>query len=487
MHSLKIHYNNCFSERIGDFHGLTIGEMSGATPTFGDVIEKVAMARKGGPASATRWRNLPFDNDGDPLRSTHLKAVKDAVTQVNAHFASTSPDKRCKHLVVLGIGGSALGNFALHQALKPASHNLTPCKFRTGPRLYVLDTIDPMLIADTMRYLEQKDPGLKHTCINVISKSGETAETAAQYLIFRDWMKKHLGDSFKKHIVAITDPKMGTMRDICNREGYLTLPVPDGVGGRFSVLSPVGLFSAAMEGIDIDALLDGAAAMDTRCSDENISRNPAATLAWMLIVFVRRGKPMQVMMPYSNALTGLSDWWRQLWAESLGKKLDFRKREAEEGPTPIKAVGPTDQHSQMQLYLEGKNDKVIGFLEVEKFAEDVMIPTGESAEALKYLQGRKLSDLIKAEKRATEWALTAEQRPNFTITFPEVNAYHVGEFLQLWMVTTAFAGHFMRVNAFDQPAVEMGKKATFGLLGRAGYDEWKMKAEGAGPDGSRTV
>lgn len=487
MKKLTIHYNNCFSERIGDFHGLTIGEMSGATPTFGDIIEKVNMAREGGAMSKTRWRNLPFDRDDDPLRSAHVMAVRSAVAQISAHFAAASPDKRCKHLVVLGIGGSALGNLALHQALKPANHNLMPCKVRQGPRVYVLDSIDPMLIADTMHYLEHKDPGLKHTCINVISKSGETAETAAQFLIFRDWMKQHLGEMHKKQIVAITDPTKGTMREICNADGYQTLPVPDGVGGRFSVLSPVGLFSAAMEGIDIDALLDGAAAMDARCADDNISRNPAAALAWILIVFVRRGKPMQVMMPYSNALAGLSDWWRQLWAESLGKKHDFRMREAEEGPTPIKAVGPTDQHSQLQLYLEGKNDKVIGFLEVEKFADDITIPSSVHVDALTYLHGKSLSTLISAEKRATEWALTSEQRPNYTIVFPEINAYHVGEFLQLWMVATALAGGFMRVNAFDQPAVELGKKATFGLMGKAGFEEWRMKAEAAGPDGTRSV
>lgn len=265
------------------------------------------------------------------------------------------------------------------------------------------------------------------------------------------------------------------MRAISDAEGYATLPVPEGVGGRFSVLSPVGLFSAAMCGLDIDALLDGAAEMDMRCREIDSRRNPAAVLAWLLVELARRGKTNHVLMPYASGLYPLADWFRQLWAESLGKRLDLDGREVFAGPTPIKALGTTDQHSQIQLYREGPHDKVIGFVSVELFDRDVQIPVGIEAASLRYLENATLGQLLAAERRATEYALVESQRPNFTITMPRLDAYHVGQFIQLWEITTAYAGLMLGINAYDQPAVETGKAATFGLMGRPGYEEWKTR------------
>ncbi len=279
--------------------------------------------------------------------------------------------------------------------------------------------------------------------------------------------------------MAITDPIKGTMREICDADGIATLPVPEGVGGRFSVLSPVGLFSAAMCGIDIDALLDGAAEMDTRCSEPDAARNPAAILAWILVELAGKGKSNHVLMPYANALEPLADWFRQLWAESLGKRVDLDSKEVFTGPTPIKALGATDQHSQIQLYREGPNDKVIGFVEIEAFERDLEIPGGIESEALRYLPGATLGQLLAAEKRATEYALVESARPNFTITLPRLDACHVGQFIQLWEITTAMAGRLLNIDAYDQPAVETGKVATFGLMGRSGYEQWKTKVDGA--------
>ncbi|HPO93862.1 MAG TPA: hypothetical protein PL072_10370, partial [Phycisphaerales bacterium] len=274
-------------------------------------------------------------------------------------------------------------------------------------------------------------------------------------------------------VVAVTDPAKGTMRQICNNEGYVTLPVPDGVGGRFSVLSPVGLFSAAMCGIDIDALLDGAAAMDERTSREDMSRNPAAMIAYLLVELgQQKGKVNHVMMPYSNGLYLLADWFRQLWAESLGKKFALTGEEVFAGFTPIKALGTTDQHSQVQLYREGPNDKVFCLVEVESMeGADIRIPTGLGVEAIAYLEGKSMHALLNAEKRATEYALVESRRPNFTIRFPKVDAHHVGEFIFLWEMVTAYAGLMLNIDAYDQPAVELGKQATFGLMGRAGYEK----------------
>ena len=346
--SITLNYTNCLSDRVGE-HGIHLDELHRAHRNLADITADLERTRGTG---WERWRDLPFA----PMREEHVRQVRELT---EAHRPNTD------NLIVLGIGGSALGNIALQAALNPLTWNLLPREKRNGPRLFVLDNVDPMLVGDVMDLIETSDPGFSRTLINVISKSGETAETAAQFLIARERLHRALGDAHRNHVVAVTDPARGTMRSICDAAGYATLPVPEGVGGRFSVLSPVGLFSAAMCGIDIEAILNGAAAMDQRCSDADASSNPAATLAWLLVEFARRGKSNHVLMPYANGLYLLADWYRQLWAESLGKQHDINGKEVFAGATPIKALGTTDQHSQVQLYREGPNDKVIGFVEVE--------------------------------------------------------------------------------------------------------------------------
>src|SRR5205823_1263139 len=173
-----------------------------------------------------------------------------------------------------------------------------------------------------------------------------------------------------------TDPKGGTLRAIADAEEFRTLEVPEGVGGRFSVLSAVGLFSAGMCGIDIEALMSGAAAMDKRLKDPDVLKNPAALIAAIHYALDRKGKHISVMMPYSTSLYYLGDWFRQLWAESLGKQNGLTKKTGYTGQTPVKALGTTDQHSQVQLYREGPNDKLITFLEVERFNHKLAIPAG---------------------------------------------------------------------------------------------------------------
>lgn len=457
---LTIDFANCLSLRVGS-HGLDAARFESGSELASaarHLSERLAKTRGTG---WERWRELPFG----AFREGHVKAVKDAAAKCRGRF---------ENMVVLGIGGSALGNIALQSALNPSTYNLLPAGERPGPRLFVVDNVDPAYLGQVLRVCE-KQGGLKRTLFNVISKSGETAETAAQFMIVRDMLKSRLGAAYASNIVAVTDPAKGTMRQICDREGYITLPVPDGVGGRFSVLSPVGLFSACMCGIDIDALLDGAAEMDAQCGRPELGRNPAALLATLLVELgARKGKSCHVMMPYCNALYLLADWFRQLWAESLGKQRDVRGDEVFAGFTPVKALGTTDQHSQVQLYREGPNDKVFCFLEVADFgAADMTIPAGLGVEATKYLEGASMAGLLNAEKRATEYALVESQRPNLTIRFPKVDAFHVGQFIQLWQVATAYAGLMLGVDAYDQPAVELGKQATFGLMGRAGYEKFK--------------
>lgn len=463
---LTIDYANCLAERVG-VHGIDPDALAPGSEAVEGLAALTRKLRKTRGTGWERWRDLHVN----PMRAEHLAAIKPLVARLKGRF---------DNMVVLGIGGSALGNIALQSALNPLTHNLLPADKRSGPRIFVVDNVDPMYFGSVLDCVQAVDPKLERTLFNVISKSGETAETAAQFMVIRDLLKKH-GRKGPEHVVAVTDPAKGTMRQICNAEGYATLPVPDGVGGRFSVLSPVGLFSAAMCGIDIDALLDGAAAMDEPTSREDMSKNPAAMLAFLLVELAqRKGKVNHVMMPYSNHLYLLADWFRQLWAESLGKRQSLAGEEVYAGFTPIKALGTTDQHSQVQLYREGPNDKVFCLLEVESMpGADIAIPKGLGVEAIQYLEGKSMLGLLNAEKRATEYALLESQRPNLTIRFPKVDAHHVGQFIFLWEMVTAYAGLMLNIDAYDQPAVELGKQATFGLMGRAGYEKHLRAVESA--------
>ncbi|MEM9559520.1 MAG: glucose-6-phosphate isomerase [Planctomycetota bacterium] len=469
---LTIDYANCLSDRVGE-HGIDPDRLAPASDAAAGAADLTRRLNASAGTGWERWRTLW----ADPAKTEYASACKRVAAERAGRF---------ENLVVLGIGGSALGNIALQAALNPPTHNILPAAKRRGPRLFVVDNVDP---ANLNAVLEVCDP--KDTLFNVVSKSGETAETAAQFMVIRDLLAKHVGQDASDHVVAITDPAKGTMRTICDQAGYTTLPVPEGVGGRFSVLSPVGLFSAAMCGIDIDALLAGAAAMDERCRREDLAQNPAAMLAFLLVELgTKHGKPNHVLMPYCNSLYLMADWFRQLWAESLGKQTDRDGNTVHAGFTPIKALGATDQHSQIQLYREGPNDKVIGFLEVKDFAGpgtagDVTIPKGLGVENLAYLEGKSMTALLNAEKRATEYALLESRRPNFTIRFPKVDETHVGELIALLEVATAYAGLMLNIDAYDQPAVETGKKATFGLMGRAGFEEWQTKVDAALPGHDR--
>ncbi len=468
---LTIDFANCLSERVGS-HGLDASLLSPGGAAATACAENTRKLNKTRGTGWERWREL----HRGPMRAEHVASVKRIAERCRGKF---------DNLVVLGIGGSALGNIALQAALNPATYNLLASDARSGPRVFVVDNVDPAYFSSVLAFC-QANGGLQRTLFNVVSKSGETAETAAQFMVIRDALKKALGSGYGSNIVAVTDPKQGTMRKICDAEKFDTMPVPDGVGGRFSVLSPVGLFSAAMAGIDIEALLDGAAMMDEPTTREDLSKNPAAMIATLLVTLGKAGKVNHVMMPYANGLYLLADWYRQLWAESLGKQVDLQGKEVFAGFTPIKALGTTDQHSQVQLYREGPNDKVFMLMEVAEYERhggtkarrheatgngDVTIPTGLGVEAIKYLEGASMTALLNAEKRATEYALVESKRPNLTIKWPKIDETHVGQFLYLFEMVTAYAGLMLNIDAYNQPAVETGKVATFGLMGRAGYEQ----------------
>ena len=448
---IRVYWKNVTSEVIGPEHGLPADELREAGQSVGEAVDELRAEYNAGKL---RFCNLPDD------RKTA------AAVQAACDFWAG----QTANLVVLGIGGSALGNIALQTALNSPTYNLLDADGRSGPRLFVVDNVDPVQFGSLLDLLA---PDLEHTLFNVISKSGQTAETASQLLIVRRMLADKLGrDKARDRILVTTDPAGGTMRDIVQNEGYRSLPVPEGVGGRFSVLSPVGLFSAAMCGIDITSLLAGAQRMRERVFQSDWRQNPAALLAAIHYLYHAKGKHLSVMMPYSFQLKDLADWWRQLWAESLGKRYTLAGDEVFAGLTPIKALGVTDQHSQLQLYREGPNDKVFTFLQVDRFDRDVPIPDELGQfDAAAYLHGHSLAELLAAEKTGTEYALIDSKRPNLTVRFPRVDAGSVGEFIMLYEMTTAITARLFEVNAFDQPAVELGKQATFALLGRPGHEE----------------
>jgi len=435
---------------IGGKHGISPEQLKDLAEKTSPLILQLNKEREAGE---TPYRDLPYNSEIAQL-------VKELVEELKG---------RCENLVVFGIGGSALGNIALQTALNPYMHNLDDTQ-RSGPRLFVFDNIAPEQLSSFLDWLGDK---LDKTIFNVISKSGWTAETAAQFMIVRQLLLDKLGpDDCKKQIITTTDANQGILRRIANNAGIKSLVIPEGIGGRFSVLSVVGLFSAAMCGIDIDSLLEGARDMDTRVSCEDFYENPAAVNAAINYHFYNQGKKISVMMPYSYHLKDLADWHRQLWAESLGKAEDLAGNEVHIGPTPVKALGTTDQHSQVQLYREGPNDKLFTFLQVRNFDKDIKIgPAPDYAPELGFLAGKDLSELLNNEKKATEYALLESKRPCLTVLFDRVNAYTVGQFIYLFEVTTSFAGALFNINPYDQPAVELGKEAAFALMGREGYEE----------------
>jgi len=455
---VKLSCKNITADVIGEEHGITDAQLKALAGKTLPLILKLNKERKAGE---TPYRDLP-------VRTDISKQVKALVNEIKDD---------CENLVVFGIGGSALGNIALQTALNPYMYNLDD-RQRTGPRLFVFDNIDPPQLCS---FLDWLGDGLDKTIFNVISKSGWTAETASQFMIARQLLLDKLGpDGYKKQIITTTDANEGILRDITDDAGCRSLVVPDGVPGRFTVLSAVGLFSAAMCGIDIDSLLTGARDMDTRVSCEDFYKNPAAINAAINYHYYNHGKKISVIMPYSYHLKDMADWYRQLWAESLGKSRDLDDNKVNIGPTPVRALGTTDQHSQVQLYREGPNDKLFTFLQVNNFDRDIKIgPAPDCAPELEFLADKKLSELLNSEKKATEYALLESKRPCLTVLFDRVDAYTVGQFIYLFEVTTSFAGALFNINPYDQPAVELGKEATFALMGKTGdeYEEFARQIQ----------
>ncbi|MFW5988088.1 MAG: glucose-6-phosphate isomerase [bacterium] len=450
---IKLDVNNMFEDVIGKEHGISKDTIVDFQNEANKIHEKIKKDRANGKMG---FMELPAQSN-------------ELITEIEEEV-----EKRegYENFVVIGIGGSALGNIALQTALNKPYYNLDSKKRNGNLKLFVPDNVDPVRLKSLLDSLD-----LEKTLFNVITKSGSTAETMSQFLIAREAVAKVVGeDNLSDHFIATTSKDSGYLKIIAERENFKTFYIPENVGGRFSVLSPVGLISAAFCGINIRELLKGAATMAERSSTANLRENPAYLNALLHYLAYKQGKTISVMIPYAHQLKDMADWYRQLWAESLGKELNRDKEVVNVGPTPVKSLGATDQHSQAQLYMEGPYDKIITFIEVENFDEEVEIPRiYEDIEGVNYLGGHSLNELIKTEKKATELALTKRNRLNESIILPEINEHTIGQLIYILELQTAFAGELFNINAFNQPGVELGKNYTYGVLSRKGYDEMKKE------------
>ena len=446
-------------EFVGE-QGLNPSELEDLAPRLAAAHQELAEARRNGGLA---FMDLPYQT-----------AALANVRQVAKPLLEW-----CRDFVVLGIGGSALGTRALHQALCPPQYNrFTIARRQHRPAIWVLDNVDPDYFYGMLDGLE-----LQRTAFNVISKSGSTAETLAQFLFAYHLLQGRLGAAqARERFVVTTDPEKGNLRRLVAQEGFPSLSVPPQVGGRFSVLTPVGLLPAAMMGINLEELLAGARFMDQRLQSPEYQHNPAHCLAALFYLFALKARNILVIMPYATALTGMADWFCQLWAESLGKRQDLQGREVWTGTTPVRAVGATDQHSQLQLYMEGPQDKLVTFLEVGKFKNNVEIPDlFPDMEGLHYLGGHSLNELLLAEQTATAFNLAQAGRPNLTLRLPEINAFTIGQLIYLLEVVTVVTASLLGVNPLDQPGVEGGKQTTYGLMGRPGFEAQRREIEEGPP------
>ena len=356
-------------------------------------------------------------------------------------------------VVVFGIGGSSLGTACLKQCFKKFAieRPLKEGEIKT-PELHVISNIDPVLIKKFASILD-----LPKTLFIVVSKSGTTSETMAQYLYFRQKCKeKKL--TIKNHFAFVTDKEEGLLRTIATKDYIQAFEIPKNIGGRFSVLTSAALLPAKLCGIDIQKIIAGAKKMKDEFEKTEIAENTPFRFAAIQYLLSQKGKNINVLMPYSQQLDRLTDWYTQLLAESIGKQG--------KGLTPLKALGVEDQHSQIQLYNDGPNDKLIIFIEAEELTDPLVIPNPHTDIPAFDIINKKVTfnKLITIEKKGTEMALTENNRPNITLKINNISEETLGELFLLFEASVAFLGEFFDVYAFDQPAVELGKKFSKELL-----------------------
>ena len=374
--------------------------------------------------------------------------IDDASVLEEVEAFARSVKGRYTDVVVCGVGGSALAPICLREAFMNSFAE-------AQPRLHVLENIDPDFLGEAVDFLD-----FSTTLFLIISKSGGTPETVAQYMFFRKQIEDQQLD-VRDCFVFVTDPEKSLLRDVGNKENIKMFAIPPSVGGRFSVQTAVGLVPAALMGIDIKKLIMGMQDMRDSFLNTNIDQNLPFQFACTQTAAYLKGKSQNIIMPYHTKLRQFGAWCVQLIAESTGKK---KPDGSSVGITPIPSLGVTDQHSQVQLFAEGPNDKLIVFINVENFNHHLEIPVNIKGEKTDFLKGKSFKDLLHAEQQATAQALTENDRPNITITIPELNPYYLGQLFMLFEGATAFWGEFFEIDAFNQPGVERGKVLTREIL-----------------------
>lgn len=454
MKRISYDYSHLTADVVGE-HGLDDDAFERVAPRVrAAVSDLVDLARD----PEVRFLNLPEQDTS-------------SFQQAGRHIASSFDD-----LVVLGIGGSSLGARAVYRGLvRPFTGKRRDGSARTGPRLHLIENVDPVTLHDLLDSLD-----LERTAFNVITKSGNTIETMSAFFIVRQRLIEQLGmEGYRARMYATTDPARGALRTIIRDDELTAFDVPPGVGGRFSVLTSVGLLPLAACGLDIDALLRGAREARDHAYEPDVERNMAAAFAAAQVMLYDRGVHDVVLMPYSDALVDTSAWFVQLWAESLGKRGQGGNPAV--GPTPIAALGTTDQHSQLQLFMEGPANKNVVFIELADDPTGLAAPsTRQQCSSLGHLGGHTLAAIQRAELEGVRAGLAEVGRPTSTFVFDTLNEETLGAFLMTMEAATSIAGSLFGIDPFNQPGVELAKRYAHGLLGReqeAHYAEKLKQAE----------
>ncbi|GAA0293364.1 glucose-6-phosphate isomerase [Gracilibacillus halotolerans] len=370
-------------------------------------------------------------------------------------------------LLVIGIGGSYLGARAAIDMLNHSFYNVLGKEDRKTPQVFFVgNSISAPYLNDLMDVLKDKD-----VSVNVISKSGTTTEPAIAFRIFRKFLEEKYGvEEAKKRIYATTDKAKGALKTLANEEGYESFVIPDDVGGRYSVLTAVGLLPIAVSGIDIDEVMQGAQKAQEELSEQDLSKNPAYQYAAVRNVLYNKGKTIEMLINYEPSLQYFSEWWKQLFGESEGK--DFK------GIYPSSANFSTDLHSLGQYVQEGRRDIFETVLHVEQPKSDITIEAEEQdLDGLNYLAGQTIDYVNEKAYQGTLLAHTDGQVPNLIVHLPKLDAYTFGYIVYFFEKACAISGYLLGVNPFDQPGVEAYKKNMFALLGKPGFEAEKEELE----------
>jgi len=409
-------------------------------------IEKARSLLSTGYDDNFSFINLPDDKK-------HLNIIKELVRE------KLALDPRL--LVVVGIGGSNLGTIAVQEAILGRLYNLSD----PGIRVLYADTTDPYLIRDIVGIMKTTLENEGNVLLNVISKSGTTTETIANFRILAGMLRKYKR-RYEEYIIATSD-KGSKLWSLAVREGFTTLEIPAKIVGRYSVFSSVGLFPLGILGVKIESLLEGARKMRDLCLTMDLNKNPAAVIASIQYNHYIEGKNISTLFFFSSDLESLGKWCRQLIAESLGKEFNRSGERVNVGMTPTVSIGSTDLHSIAQLYLGGPYDKLVTFISVEDSAPRLQIPKdNEFSYLIPEINGRRLDEILNAILEGAKEAFRKGKRPFIDISLPDKTESSIGQFMHLKMIETVYLGRLLNVNPFDQSDVEKYKKETRRILSR---------------------